>query len=986
MIHMEGSCANKGGGWSPVVVSLSIVILLVLSGLPTVSPEDGTRGNEPVFLMVGQLDSMRTKNPLPSIADNVWTQDIFDLVYDTVGKISPGNESIVPYIVKGVDADDDGVFEREEYGVFSKEDGTDQLNITAYYDFNGVYFHDGVQATVADLFFSYHLQAMNPRMRTSLLSLMDMAGRSGSNHTTTRWLFVLPATKSWQDEPTVGNSSLRVAVRFSLQEPFVLFYRKTLAGCVLYPRHIWEGTGWRMYGTAKVANLHGDFGYAIYSESDPKFGQGVPLSSALHFIYNKPQTPEADSAEEWQPLDDDVIGSGPFEFDSFYVILASVSLLKNTLYYTGVDQKTGLVHDAYVTTYIHLPYIDGINFREYTSVDILVSALRVREIDYIRWGLSHDYIPYFSNNPNARIWIQPPWSFIYLSYNLRGSIVGVYNWSTLSAFDVGLHFRKAVAHVVDKIAWNRAVMGGYGIPGVTSVPPTNERFYNESLVPYELNFTKAREEIELAHQDAVWLSTHGGPAEASTWFTWETDGTLNMPYIRNSSLTLGCPRRDHILPEDPICDWVTVGLSTFGIKVIRRSYPIQGPIPIFCCDMFIRGEWITGPEPDYFYKMFHSSETTTGGNHAGFMNTTLDWILDETRKEFNENRRMWLFKWAQGILSEHLPIDVINFPNYIEVTRQDRFVGWNSLDNSIWNYWSLLNVWPPDVLAPWNKKLTLNLETPSAIVEDSCTVIIATVKDHEGNLMDDADVKFDLAPHGGGSLQSDSDPPSMSVSGKTVNGKVTILYRAPSTDDVLNATITATVTYLASAEVSRSKMIAVYPDGVEFLRVTIRPQESDLVHTGGSLSFGIEITTPLGLTKNDAFVTAMIEPEVQSPYGLTETNGTAAMMTSITFKAPTSSNLPFDETVFVLTVNASYPGYLNGTYSTGFVVIKRYKTCPDGSQILEDRLCPHGDPAFSLIEFLCTLSVLGFLTIVAIALAVKNRGKAKPPPSDPRKE
>ena len=35
--------------------------------------------------------------------------------------------------------------------------------VTAYYDFNYVYFHDGYQATLEDLLFTYHLDALDPK-------------------------------------------------------------------------------------------------------------------------------------------------------------------------------------------------------------------------------------------------------------------------------------------------------------------------------------------------------------------------------------------------------------------------------------------------------------------------------------------------------------------------------------------------------------------------------------------------------------------------------------------------------------------------------------------------------------------------------------------------------------------------------------------------------------------------------------------------------
>ena len=195
---------TKGG----MALALVISFLIVFSGIAVDVSGDQTKG-DPVILVVGEQDKMKTRNPLPAIAGDVWTKDVLDRVYDTVGKALLETKELVPYILKGVDENDDGIFEENEYGEFAKQDGGDQLNITGYYDFSGVYFHDGIQATPGDLFFSYQLQAMNPRSNVELRVLMDRAGKSGSNYSMTRWLFVTPAAKNWQNEPQVGNSSLR---------------------------------------------------------------------------------------------------------------------------------------------------------------------------------------------------------------------------------------------------------------------------------------------------------------------------------------------------------------------------------------------------------------------------------------------------------------------------------------------------------------------------------------------------------------------------------------------------------------------------------------------------------------------------------------------------------------------------------------------------------------------------------------------------------
>src|SRR3990170_1125718 len=79
----------------------------------------GTRAD--LILVVGGQDDMKTRNPLPAIANDVWTSDVHGRIYDGVLQSHPVTRDLVPYIVKGVDADGDGIFQRDEYGRFNRD-------------------------------------------------------------------------------------------------------------------------------------------------------------------------------------------------------------------------------------------------------------------------------------------------------------------------------------------------------------------------------------------------------------------------------------------------------------------------------------------------------------------------------------------------------------------------------------------------------------------------------------------------------------------------------------------------------------------------------------------------------------------------------------------------------------------------------------------------------------------------------------------------
>ncbi|KXH71202.1 MAG: hypothetical protein AM326_11950 [Candidatus Thorarchaeota archaeon SMTZ-45] len=72
--------------------------------------------------------------------------------------------------------------------------------------------------------------------------------------------------------------------------------------------------------------------------------------------------------------------------------------------------------------------------------------------------------------------------------------------------------------------------------------------------------------------------------------------------------------------------------------------------------------------------------------------------------------------------------------------------------------------------------------------------------------------------------------------------------------------------------------------------------------------------------------------------------------------------LTLDETPFTLEIKANYPTFIEGTSTLGLVVVKPYKTCPDGSRIPSDQECkPTGIPG---LEVVLTLAVLGSVAVI----------------------
>src|SRR2546426_2773882 len=271
------------------IVLSAVALVAIMLAVPwyssTASAIDNTGTRAQVIYTVGGQDQMKTRNWLPSIANEVWTSDVLGRVYDSVGQTDPVTDELKPYIIKGVDVNGNENFERGEKGIFLKgpciplpcADAISwRRTIVAYYDFSGVYYQDGVQADIGDVMFNYVMQSLNPRFNTDMRNIWDdpnAATFPASRHLNIDWLWCGPTNTQWAGAPTMpGTNSLRCALRFRLQDDFALFYRSTLAGLTLFPRHEFEGTGGgRHPSTAQFPDPN--WGFAIYPANWPVASQ-----------------------------------------------------------------------------------------------------------------------------------------------------------------------------------------------------------------------------------------------------------------------------------------------------------------------------------------------------------------------------------------------------------------------------------------------------------------------------------------------------------------------------------------------------------------------------------------------------------------------------------------------------------------------------------------------------------------------------------------
>ncbi len=869
------------------IVSVLLVFSLVLGAFPFYVVGENTRQDEDVILRIGAQDEPKTRNILAS--GDVWTQNVLGPVFDSVTQMDPETEELLPYILKGTDANGNGVFDDAEYGVFTSIPGK-PLEVTAFYDFNGVLFHDGYQATVDDLLFTYHMDALDPRT-IALDVLKDQNNLPGSNYTATRWLHLNKVktfneitgwaitTKDYSDPDY--NTSLRDAVHFKQQAPYANFYRYTMSMSV-FPQYLWEGTGCiyqKDEGTFKC-NIHKNrdgsamdsFGVAY----DRVKGNGVDPNDANAFDFGL--------AESWDLPDEYVIGTGAFEFDKWVPGQFS-SLKRYEDFYTGEP-------------YIHKPYITGMLFKVFKTTQTAVFALRSGDIDYIAWSIPPAFVPELLNDANIGITSTAEKGFFYLSYNMRREPFGYPGGKPVNG-DTGKAFRQAVAHLIDKKTIVTSLLQNYGIVADGPVSPTLARWYNASLPQFPYDPAAADALLDTYDQ---WNSSDGPCLDSGS-------GCRNFPGVGTSIIEILTPNADY----DPIraAAGTLIAQSMKDAGINARSVPtafgeIITKIDARDFQMFILGWRIGSDPPDYFHAFFYSRNAAQGQNYPGYQSDEFDDLILQAREELDPQVQVDLIKECQGILADDRPYDVLYFRTNIEAYRSDKFTNWTvGAAGTIYSYWSWLGIHepPPDPL-----RITTSIQT--AVRTDKTAKFIATVRDPDGDVLPGATVEA-YVETGSGNFTLGTTTFNH-VSGTTnLNGQFQVTYEPPfvGEKDLSKTVFIYAIASHPDYPDSRNATITivVYPETGKFLSLLVDQLGGDVVEEGRLSFIRVQVTDQDETSVFGASVViSSVPPATITPNtGTTDVNGYVNGIQNIEFLAPKVDG----DTDYVITIAADITGY-----------------------------------------------------------------------------
>ncbi len=326
------------------------------------------------------------------------------------------------------------------------------------------------------------------------------------------------------------------------------------------------------------------------------------------------------------------------------------------------------------------PWADELFFKIYLNPEAEYLALKTGDINIMDWELPAEKVADALADPSILTDSTADLGYYLIDINCQ-------RWPTSN-----VHFRRALAHLVDKSRIETDILQGFGYALDSPVPVVMGGWANPDIRTYEFSSELAAAELEL-----------GGFVDT------DSDGIRNDPVTEENMADV----LFYIRIDDPerkqAGEWLAQELIALGV-------PVEGELAVersVCADAVMDtpdGEWnvYTGGwgitrDPDHLTDFYHSKEfdpDCVGGwrgyNYPGFVNSTFDTWADllKTESSFEDTKEAAYM--CQKILAEQVP----GIPMYGHVGVKAYSADWtgvvNMVGQGINSWWSCLNMHPAD--------------------------------------------------------------------------------------------------------------------------------------------------------------------------------------------------------------------------------------------------------------------------------------------------
>jgi len=323
------------------------------------------------------------------------------------------------------------------------------------------------------------------------------------------------------------------------------------------------------------------------------------------------------------------------------------------------------------------PWVDDLYFKIYMNPETEYLALKTGDINIMDWELPAEKVADAIADPNIMTASTADLGFYQIDINHQ-------RWPTSD-----LHFRRAMAHLVDKARIETDVLQGFGYKLESTVPVVMGGWSNPDVRIYEYSVTKAEEELELGG----FVDTDG-------------DGIRNDPITGENMADVIF----YIRIDDPerrqAGQWLADGLKALGVPVydpvVERAVCSQEVMLSTAGEWNVyTGGWGITRDPDHLADFYHSKEfdpemvgAWRGYNYGGYMNETYDYWADIVKQGSTFEEVKEAVFMCQKIMADQ--VTVIPLYGHIGVKAYSK--DWTGLVNMVGqginSIWSVYNMHP----------------------------------------------------------------------------------------------------------------------------------------------------------------------------------------------------------------------------------------------------------------------------------------------------
>jgi peptide/nickel transport system substrate-binding protein len=343
-------------------------------------------------------------------------------------------------------------------------------------------------------------------------------------------------------------------------------------------------------------------------------------------------------------LPPETIGTGPFQLTE-YVRNETWTMTKNPDYWGGE------------------PIVDEIIVQKFTNEEAMVSALRTGEIDYAG-AMSVNLFNSLEGAEGVTTHVGPATGFDQLSFNMcnPATTSARYCENNPGTGHPSLRdpiLRQAISKVIDRELLVERVLGGYGQPGTTIVPPYASTWHVEPQ-----SDTQAYDPAAAAAMldDAGYVDSDNDGVREDP----DTGEPLRFRFFLRSESDENQSAGEFIaqwLSDLGIQTDITVG-STDELTDLWYEHDF---------DIYIWG-WGPDPDPDFILSTFTSGQCGVWSDTC-YSNPEYDQLYQDQQVTTTIEERQAVIAEMQQVVYDDVPEVVLYYNNYLEAYRSDRWEG-----------------------------------------------------------------------------------------------------------------------------------------------------------------------------------------------------------------------------------------------------------------------------------------------------------------------